>query len=253
MMDFINKSLASFGIGSATVDTRLSQERFQPGEMVKGEVHIRGGGAEQRIDDIYLYLMATATRGNQKSPLVLKEYRLSKSFVIQPDETRVIPFEIRLPLETPMSTGSYPVYLKTGLDIKMARDPGDTDRIEIFPTPLVQKLLKQIEDSGFLLYQIHNEHDPDMKPIPLFQMFVFRPTGRYHGYVDEIRVSFQLTDHDIRMDVETVRADRLIHSSFEWEYHNPNGTLRINGVAVEEDPLMKIQEMLSRRGTIPPQ
>jgi sporulation-control protein len=247
-MVFFYKSLASFGIGSASVDTRLAGHKFQPGDLVKGEVHIRGGSAEQRIDDIYLYLVVDVARGDKKSPLILKEYRLAKALLIQPGEVRQVPFEIRLPMETPMSTGSYPVYLKTGLDIKMAKDPGDTDKIEVFPTPLVQKLLKQIEDAGFILYRIHNEHDPQQKPFPFFQMFQFRPTGRFHGYVDQLNVIFSVSDDGIQMDVETVRSERVLTSSFAWEYHDPNGTLYVNGQPMHEDPILKIQEMLNRRG-----
>jgi sporulation-control protein len=246
-MEFFQKSLASFGIGGATVDTRLERNQFLPGDEVKGEVVVRGGNCEQRIDDIYLYLVADVSRGEKKTSVVLNKYRLSHTFVIGSGEVKRIPFTVKLPMGTPMSTGSYPVYLKTGLDIKMAVDPTDVDKIEVFPTPLVQKILKEIEDAGFILYRIHNEYDGEQKPHPFFQMFQFKPTGRYHGVVDLLQVIFNVTETDITMDVEIVRSGRVLNSSFSWEYADPTGTLCVNRQQTPGDPIRKIQEMLNRK------
>lgn len=241
------KSLASFGIGAATVDTQLSHHQFFPGDMVKGEVVIRGGQVEQQIDDIYLYLVVDLDKNGKKTNYVLNKYPLTHSFVIQPGEERKVPFQVRLPMETPMSTGSYPIYFKTGLDIKMAIDPTDVDKIEVFPTPHVQKLLKQIEDADFILYRIFNEYDPDCKPHPFFQMFQFRPMGRYHGVVDELNVVFFLTEIDLQMDIEIIRRDIVLNSSFRQEFNNPEGILYINGEPVKADLFAKIEEMLNRK------
>lgn len=243
----IFKSLASVGVGSATVDTRLETKQFYPGDIVKGEVLVKGGQVSQEITTIYLYLLADVAKGDKKSQVVIQKYQLSQPFTIQAEETKLIPFQVKLPMSVPMSTGSFPVYIKTGLDIKMAIDPTDLDKVEVFPTPLVQKLMKQVEDSGFILYHIHNEHDPSVKPHPFFQMFEFKPTGRYHGYVDRLNIIFFVSEVSITMDIEMVRSDRVLHSSFSWEYHDPNGTLYINNQQVADDPMLKIQEMLNRK------
>lgn len=241
------KSLASLGIGGATVDTRLEGSRFYPGETVKGEVFVRGGNSPQEVEDIYLYLVVTVNRNHKKIAHAMEKYRLSQSFTLQVGEHKRIPFQIRLPMETPMSTGSFPLYLKTGLDIKMAIDPTDLDRIEVFPAPLVQKLLKQMEDTGFILYHIHNEYDPDQKPFPFFQMFQFRPTGRYHGYVDNMNIIFNVSETGVEMDVEMIRSERILNSAFSWKFSDPDGTLTINSQKVQEDPLQKIDELLNQK------
>ncbi|MGA8942369.1 MAG: sporulation protein, partial [Thermoactinomyces sp.] len=176
------KSLASLGIGAASVDTRLNRQPFHAGSPVEGIVFIRGGQTEQQIDDIYLYLVIHYLKNDRKISHVLQKYQLSRAFSIQANQTKEIPFQIDLPLVTPMSTGSYPIYLKTGLDIKMAIDPSDQDLIEVLPHPVVQKCLKQVEDSEFILYQICNLYDPESKPHPFRQVFQFRPTGSYHGF-----------------------------------------------------------------------
>lgn len=58
-MSFVNKLLASVGIGSATVDTKIFRSELVPGEEVEGIVQIRGGNVEQQIDSIYLSLYTT--------------------------------------------------------------------------------------------------------------------------------------------------------------------------------------------------
>ena len=50
------KLLAKVGIGAATVDTRLNQDSFVPGDIIDGEVHITGGDIEQEIKKIHLYI-----------------------------------------------------------------------------------------------------------------------------------------------------------------------------------------------------
>ncbi|MGA9173586.1 MAG: sporulation protein, partial [Thermoactinomyces sp.] len=118
-MDLL-KTLASLGIGAARVDTSLSEHQFQAGDNVRGTVWVRGGQSAQQIEDIYLYLVITLLKNNKKTSHVLSKFKLSHAFIIQPGEVKEIPFQIQLPLYTPMSTGGYPIHLKTDVDIKMA-------------------------------------------------------------------------------------------------------------------------------------
>jgi sporulation-control protein len=242
----IFKSLASLGIGAAQVDTRLNQQTFYAGDSVQGVVFIQGGQAEQQIDDIYLYLVIHYLRNNKKTSFILQEYQLSKSFVIQANETKEIPFQIHLPLVTPMSTGSYPIYLKTGLDIKMAIDPSDEDLIEVLPHPTVQNCLKQIEDSEFILYQIYNQYDPGAKPFGFQQVFQFRPIGRYHGYIDELNVVFNLSDSEVLMNLEMIRANQSFYTTLSWNPHEL-GHVYVNGQQTLTNPTNKLKEILSRK------
>lgn len=41
-MSFFNKMLASVGIGSAQIDTKLEKDRLKPGEMISGSIEVRG-------------------------------------------------------------------------------------------------------------------------------------------------------------------------------------------------------------------
>lgn len=220
-----NKALASLGVGAAKVDTRLVTSQFQPGDVVKGEVLIRGGHTSQHVDDIYLYLMVQYLKNEKKVSHVLEHYKLSESFVIQEGEYQIIPFQIRLPYHTPMSCGRFPIHLKTGLDIKMAKDPTDLDRIEVFPHRTVEKVLGEIERSGFIMYRLFNEYSPQCKHLPFLQIFQFRPAERYHGYLDELNLFFDVDSHEVHMDVEIVRGSRNMTTSFSWQLDDPDGTL----------------------------
>ncbi|GGE26996.1 sporulation-control protein [Marinithermofilum abyssi] len=243
-----DKALASIGIGAARVDTRLEKTQFQPGELVRGEILVRGGQADQLVDDIYLFLTVHYLKNDKKIPYVLQKYQLSEFFVVKAEEYKLIPFQIRLPLETPMSCGRFPIYLKTGLDIKKAVDPKDVDRIEVFPHRTVERILGEIEKADFILYKVFNEEVKE-GALPFVQIFQFRPSGRYHGYLDELNLYFDLTAHDVSMYVEIRRGTQQLSTCFDWSLEDPNATFMMKGNGGQQevaDPVATIQSMLRK-------
>lgn len=232
METIFNKALASLGVGAARVDTRLDSPQYQPGDLVRGEVVVRGGEIGQKVDDIYMYLLIHYLKNDKSVPHILEEFHLSESFEIEAKEYKIIPFQFRIPLKTPMSCGRFPIYLKTGLDIKMAKDPTDLDRIEVFPHPTVERVLGEIESSGFIMYRLFNEYLPGSKSLPFIQIFQFRPAERYHGYLDELNLFFDVDEGEVRMEVEISRGTRTLNTSFSWLLDDPDGTLTSD----QEDP-----------------
>ena len=101
------KLFASIGIGSAEVDTRLHTHVLSPGEQLSGEVVIRGGNANQEIDELNLFLMTTAEvemAGDEfRQPFVLSRTPLARDFTIRAGEQMAIPFTMQLHLETPIT------------------------------------------------------------------------------------------------------------------------------------------------------
>ncbi|MRG29371.1 sporulation protein [Laceyella tengchongensis] len=241
------RPLASLGIGAATVDTQLADSQASAGGEVKGKIVIKGGNVPQQIDHIYLYLVIQYLKNGKKTSHTLEKYQLAQPFVIEPNEKREIPFQIRLPLSTPLSTGSYPIYLKTGLDIKHAIDPSDTDKIEVFPHPLVQKLLKQIEDAQFILYRIYNEYDPTLKAQPFAQIYEFRPTGKYHGYLDVLKVNFHMNETHLVMNIELIRSTQSYMTTMEWQYQGTHQAVYVDNHQTLTDPMDKVQQILTQR------
>lgn len=197
-MSFFNKVLASVGVGSASVDTKLERDSFYPGEMAKGVIEIRGGKTEQKIDQIYLALNTTYIRESDDKKYtaagVIDKYRIAETLVIQPNETREIPFSIQIPEDAPLTLGRTKVWISTGLDIKNAVDPGDKDYISIKPNRLMDGVFQAVSDLGFRLREAECEEAPRRLRgrLPFIQEFEFVPvSGPFRGKLDELELVFR--------------------------------------------------------------
>ncbi|MGM7635283.1 sporulation protein [Bacillus sp. Hm123] len=196
-MSFFGKVLASFGVGGARVDTKLERSEYTAGELMRGKVEIYGGNVPQNIDSIYLKVNTTYTRETDDHKYTdyaaVKKQKLNEPFTIGAGETKVIPFELELPLDTPITYGKTRVWVETGLDIKNAVDPEDKDYIEVRPTPLATKILEEIELLGFRLRKVDCEQ-ASLKiasRYPFVQEFEFVPTtGVFRGRLDELELMF---------------------------------------------------------------
>jgi sporulation-control protein len=219
-MDFFQKALATVGIGAAKVDTRLSQSNFIPGDLITGEVHIQGGNVAQDLDAIYL---AVATRYRRESDdstyyaeHVLAWHQLTERTLIEPQQTRVVPFTVRLPEETPVTVQEVPVYLKTGLDIPRALDPKDQDYIQVQPHPLMTHVLNAVQALGFQLAKVDCEHSRvGLTPHPFVQEFEFRPIGEYRRRLEELELIFRLQGETLDVFLELDRRARGLSGLFD--------------------------------------
>jgi len=214
-MSFVSKFLASIGIGSAKVDTRIFRSQLVPGGNVEGIVQIRGGNVEQSIGSIYLSLLTTylQKQGDNKVTVQTEigRYRLTQSLVIQPNEVKEIPFSFRLPLDTPITIGKTRVWVQTGLDIKNALDPSDQDYISIVPTPLMDAFLRSLNELGFYLRNADCEQAKGIfrNRLPFIQEFEFVPaTGPFKGKLDELEVVFLPNDNGLQVLMEVDRKAR---------------------------------------------
>ncbi|NOH97921.1 sporulation protein [Vibrio sp. 99-70-13A1] len=153
----LNKLKASLGIGAAKVDTVLdSIEVFQGGEL-SGTVNIVGGDVEQQIDAINIVLN-TEVKVETEDSTSYENFSLGRiqavdAFVIQPGETKQVPFRMLLNDETPVtalnaSKNQSHVWVETTLDIDFAIDPKDRDFVVVKPLPAVAKIIQAIEASG---------------------------------------------------------------------------------------------------------
>jgi sporulation-control protein len=202
-MSFFQKMLASIGVGSARVDTRLEKSTFIPGEKVNGIVVVKGGNIEQTIGKIYLsvmthYIKETDDKKYVKQAVLHKE-KINQPFTIQANETKEIPFSFRLPFDTPITVGKTKVWVQTGLEIRNAMDPSDSDYIEVLPTPLMNAVLASVKELGFHLRKAECEEVPFRlrKRLPFVQEFEFFPQrGSFRGKLDEIEIIFSENDGD---------------------------------------------------------
>ncbi|MBU2713450.1 sporulation protein [Zooshikella harenae] len=154
------KILASIGIGSATVDTRLTQSVYEPGEAITGEVYIVGGDTEQHIAGLEHALVALAEaetdEGEYITHYIIQSWKMAESFIIQAGEEKIIPFTYQLHYETPVTQLNCPtetckVWIQTGLNIDLALDPSDRDYIDIAPTNVMSTFLDAMTECGLIL------------------------------------------------------------------------------------------------------
>jgi sporulation-control protein len=202
-MSFFNKVLASVGIGSATVDTKIERDEVLPGEEVKGIVEIRGGNVSQQIDDIYLTLNTTYVKESDDKKYnvtaTIERIRLTQGFNLEANERKEIPFSLQLPLDTPVSIGKTKVWVATGLEIKNAVDPTDKDYLIVKPNALLQGVLDTISSQGFRLREAECEQASYRfrQRLPFVQEFEFVPvSGMFRGRLDELELVFVPTTHD---------------------------------------------------------
>lgn len=223
-MSFFKKILASVGVGSAKVDARLHNDVLIPGELITGEVHIEGGDIEQEIDDIYMYVITHYEREYDnkkvKEECILAKQLLSAKFKLMPKEEKILTFSFPLPYETPLTMGRQPVYLRTGLDIKNAIDPGDSDFIQVLPHPLMEKVLDAVQSIGFQLFKVDCEYNRHLgRKYPFVQEFEFRPTGKYRSRLEELEVVFFLKDTELEVFMELDKRARGFFGAMEEAFN----------------------------------
>ena len=210
-----DKLLSSIGIGAAKVDTRLAKKSYIVGETIDGEVYIKGGNSEQEIDNIYLTLMADyeveVDDRKVRRTVALEKILLTESFTIGANEEKVMSFQMKIPYEAPATLGRTRLWIQTGLDIKKAIDPKDTDYLEITPHPLVTGFIDAARKLGFRLHQVDSEKAPSYfkNGLPFVQEFEFKPiSGEFARRLDELEAVFQLTENKARVLLQIDRRAR---------------------------------------------
>lgn len=249
------KFLASVGIGSAKVDTVLTQEEWLIGEEITGVVHITGGSVEQEIDSIYLTLSTTYIREvddkKMSSTYDLKKVRLTTPITIGKNEKREIPFSFPMPIEVPLTFGMKTVWVHTGLDIKRSIDPSDRDYIQVLPNILLKSVLDAVQNLGFRLRQAECEELPYRlrDHVPFAQEFEFVPvSGQYYGKLDELEMLIIPRSYDsLEIVMEVDRKARGLAGLFAEALDMDEKVLRFT-VKREDIPTMqqKINNYISR-------
>ncbi|RZP77152.1 sporulation control protein Spo0M [Vibrio vulnificus] len=219
-MSFLKKTLASFGIGSAKVDSILQQEVLYPGQAANIKVHVYGGSSEQEIDNIHLKLCCryiaevkedrgSSSQGQQTRRVpqshVLANWSLPYAFVIKPSEERVFDVALDIPFNTPITIGDAKVWLETGLDIALAIDPTDKDILTVRPDPMMDGIFTALEEQGLRIRQVECEEVKGFE-LPFVQEFEFVPTtGPFHGRWRELEVVAYRSPSELKLWFEIDR------------------------------------------------
>nr|WP_295973050.1 sporulation protein [uncultured Bacillus sp.] len=256
-MSLFNKILASVGIGSATVDTKLDRDQVVPGEEIKGVVEIRGGNTEQRIDDIYLTVNTQYIKESDDHKMnvtaVIERVRLAAAFTVAENERREIPFSFVLPIDTPVSMGKTRVWVATGLDIKNAVDPSDKDFLQVRPSKLLEGVLEAVASLGFRIREVECEQASYRlrQRLPFIQEFEFVPTsGAFRGRLDELELVFLPTsaataDLHIQIDRKARGLGGFLSEAMEMDETNVRISVSLPEISVLPQKLQSLIQQYS--------
>ena len=221
-MGFFKKMFASVGIGSAKVDTVVETENIFPSGEIEGYIDIKGGSTPQKIDEIYLNVFAKYTkeytvedeRGEEeehesKISHCIQKYKISINREVQEKEHFSVPFSFTLIPSAPISTANFPLWIHTGLDIKMAIDPTDKDYLDVIPHPYLNTVFGALENLGFFVREIENEYSKShYGGFPFVQEIEFQPTTLFRDRLDELEIIYFIKENGIDIIMEIDRKAR---------------------------------------------
>jgi len=211
--------LSRVGIGSARVDTKLPSSTVRAGESIDAEVHVEGGSTEQEVDAIYFALETEYRTEDGYREAVVDKWRLTEPFTIDEGQERRFETTIDVPRQTPVTAGSVSVEVETGLDISMAVDPDDEDRLDVRPTERLQAVFDALEDLGFSLHSSECSARPGgvfSTSASFVQEFEFRPRGgEFSGEVDEVEVVPVYGDDGLTVHAEVDRRGGLLSEAMD--------------------------------------
>jgi sporulation-control protein len=202
--------LRRLGVGGATIDAVLDDEQIEPGGSVSGTVHIRGGDADQSASRAVIEIVARVVRkmGDDEHHVdeAITGVALPGPFPLGRDHS--VPFRLDVPLHTPVTSigGHNFVWLRSGLDVPWAVDPGDTDGLEVFPNRAQANVLEAMESLGFRLHKVDIEPRSSWFGRRWVQEFEFRPYSRGQLRYDEIEIVFE-SQHGPQVEV-LMQVDR---------------------------------------------
>ncbi|MEJ2766765.1 sporulation protein [Photobacterium sp. MCCC 1A19761] len=215
-MSLFRKSLASLGIGAAKVDAVLQRDVLIPGEILPVTVVVQGGKAAQTVERIQIYLccqyledVETETESPETETIrqtcTLASWSLAEPFTVAAGDTRQFEVALTLPYNTPITIGDAKVWLETHLDIPLALDPKDCDRLTVRPDPLMDAVFTALEQAGLRIRQVECEAAQGF-PLPFVQEFELVPVaGPFHGRWRELEIVAYRHDTELALWFEIDR------------------------------------------------
>jgi sporulation-control protein len=188
------KMMAKLGKGSAQVDLVLFQAEVPLGGQVKGELVLKGGTVEQVINKVEVELyFELKTKDNKTITHLIAVIPYQASFLIQPGQQRVVPFELPIPEDLLVTSPSASYYLTTHLDIQGGIDSSDRDEITVTPSFDLMQALLAFEQLGF------QEHSSSRLFNGVTQEFIFSPTTFLLGKLERMSFIVALDPDQIRL------------------------------------------------------
>ncbi|MBB4934614.1 sporulation-control protein [Lipingzhangella halophila] len=243
----LKRMLATVGIGGATVETALDKETVRPGRKVSGTLKVTGGKVAQTIEAISVGLRATVEKeyeyensqgeersGEYKVDVVVAEQVVrDKPMELQPGQEFELPFELRIPMEAPITALKNKhilggVGVSTRLHVDNALDSTDVDPLLIKPLPAQRAVLRALRSLGFKRKDVDLEKGKiprTRQKLPFYQEFEYSSPGKYKG-LNSLELTF-FTDKqgvDVVLELDKKRGvlfseggDKLLRLSIDHD------------------------------------
>jgi sporulation-control protein len=208
------KLLSRVGIGAPRITRVVHDPEIVRGQTLHGEVHILGGKSALTVNQIELSLQTDMryAHGEARSyKTTLRQASVGTRFRLAAGESRILPFELLVPLETPISLSLTQVWIKTELDVAWAADPHEHAPIRILPDPATAHVLERAKGLGFEQsdlsgYCMGFAEDSDM---PLSQVFELTPSShlshRLKKGVKDLTLLVRANYYDTEIQLEVNR------------------------------------------------
>jgi sporulation-control protein len=203
----------ALGVGGPSINAVLDTDRVQPGGPVTGQLHVQGGDHGQTATKATIELVARVTRKYGDSETTVDEV-IARTDIPGPiplGGAISAPFRLDLPPYTPVTSlgGQNFVWLRSGLDMPWAVDPGDTDRLQVFPTQAQQNVIDAMGQLGFRIYKVDIEPRSNWFGRAWVQEFEFKPAHHGRTKFDEIEIVFEkLWGHQVEVLMQIDRSSR---------------------------------------------
>jgi sporulation-control protein len=177
---------------------------------VRGVVEVKGDGSEQEVNGIHLEVQTRYEResGDDEvtETVTIERFSVSGQRSIGANSREEIPFDFRLPYDTPLTLGRTTVWIRTSLDVSMAIDPSDSDNITVRPTRAMGSVLDAMKGLGFRMKNAENEELPHRlrRRLPFGQELEFvAGSGEFRGRFDEVElVMFSEDSVDLVLQID---------------------------------------------------
>lgn len=258
-MTLFNKIIASFGVGSAKVDTKIAKRSFVQGETLFGIVELSGGISDQKINVITLHLKTLYGHENSDrlTPTTIYSHSINDPFILKQGDKKEIPFSFEIPLGTPItmrdpetSENVPPVWIETDVSIKGAVNQKDKDFISIEPTDVHESIIEAIKMLGFRFRQMESQKTPQgiKSPFPFVQQFEFIPSFRkFAQKLDELEIYILQQEHQTTIYFEVDKKSKgplaAIVEKLDLDEHR--GYTTFNNQEILESPLI-VSEQFER-------
>ncbi|KAA5830490.1 sporulation protein [Saccharopolyspora hirsuta] len=194
------KLLGALGIGAPSVDTVLQQPYVHPGQNLAGEVRIAAGKQDIAVEHVALSFAAHVETGYE-DPVAVELHRaeIAGAFQLRGGEQKVIPFELPVPWDVPITNVRGMVLdgiglgVHTELRIAEVASKSDLDPIAIEPLPAQAVVLDAIGQLGLQFHGTglgHGRVPGVPRELPFVQEIEFFPPPQYAGRLHDVWLTF---------------------------------------------------------------